>query len=153
MSLLPCPFCGSTDIADEDCSTMQTNGTRLACNECGAMVEGYGGSTCTARATAKWNARTGLAWISCADRLPPDLEAVLCACTDTDDGLGPAVYAGFRANGHWISQDKNGLGDPLDNDIAFPVSHWMPLPSAPRTAPNAKDDRAAASAAPRQSPC
>lgn len=38
---------------------MQTNGTRLACNECGAMVEGYGASTCTARAVAKWNRRDG----------------------------------------------------------------------------------------------
>ena len=96
----------------------------------------------TGRATAKCNSSVVQGWVNCDDHLPPDLEAVLCACTDTDDGLGPAVYAGFRANGHWISQDKNGLGDPLDNDIAFPVSHWMPLPSAPRTAPSPSDQRA-----------
>lgn len=56
-SLKPCAHCGSTDIDDEDCSTMETNGTRIVCNGCGMMVEGYGGSTCTARATAKWNTR------------------------------------------------------------------------------------------------
>lgn len=70
-------------------------------------------------------------WIKCSERMPGDLVAVLCACTETDDGLGPAVYAGFRANGRWISQDKSGIDDPLDSNIAFPVSHWMPLPEPP----------------------
>lgn len=70
-------------------------------------------------------------WIPCSKSMPPDLQAVLCACTETDDGLGPAIYAGFRCEGRWISQDMSGRGDPIENGIAFPVSHWTPLPPPP----------------------
>jgi Lar family restriction alleviation protein len=77
MNLKPCPFCGSTSIEDEDCSTMQTNGTRLACNGCGAMVEGYGASTCTARATAKWNSRVESPELIAAAREREELNAKL----------------------------------------------------------------------------
>lgn len=72
-----------------------------------------------------------MTWIKCSQRMPDDLMSVLVACTVTDDGLGPAVYAGFRSRGRWISQDKSGNDAPEEADIAFPVSHWMPLPAPP----------------------
>lgn len=55
--LKPCPFCGCTETDEDDCSNMQTNGTRISCAKCGASVEGYGAATCTARAEAAWNTR------------------------------------------------------------------------------------------------
>lgn len=57
MKLYPCPCCGSTDIEEEDCSNMQTNGTRIACNDCGLQVEGYGATDCTRKAIRAWNRR------------------------------------------------------------------------------------------------
>lgn len=74
-----------------------------------------------------------MTWIKCSERMPPEHTAVLVACTDTDDGLGPAVYAGFLSDGRWISQDHSGL--ELATDIPFPVSHWMPLPEPPKDPP------------------
>jgi len=146
--LKACPFCGSTDIVDEDCSNMQTNGTRLACNGCGVMVEGYGGSTCTARATAAWNARVVPVWVSCADRMPDPMTWVLVS-----DGEN------VREDRWYPWQEINGRGllptDPRrDPSKAKPrwetyenVTHWMSLPSAPRQAPNATSHQAGASPA------
>jgi Lar family restriction alleviation protein len=55
--LKPCPFCGSTDISQDDCSEPHYNGTSITCDECGAQVKGWGASNCTERARALWNRR------------------------------------------------------------------------------------------------
>jgi hypothetical protein len=118
---------------------MQTNGTRLACNECGAMVEGYGASTCTAKATAKWNARVGQGWVSCADRLPP--VGVYVLVTDGEDIKIDRIYLHREINGRvLLPSDPRNDTTPPDQRFAIyhNVTHWMPLPSVPRQAPNAK---------------
>ena len=72
-----------------------------------------------------------MSWVPVSARLPPDLSAVIVCCMQTDDGLGPWIGAAFRHDDRWISQDRSGKEDPLDADIAFPVTHWMPLPDPP----------------------
>jgi Lar family restriction alleviation protein len=143
MSLLPCPFCGCSDIVDEDCSNMQTNGTRLACNDCGAMVEGYGGSTCTARATAKWNARAIPEWVSCAERMPEPHTWVLVS--DGENVREDRWYPWQEINGRGLlpSDPRRDQAKEVPRWSTYTnVTHWMPLPSAPSAAPNPKAELA-----------
>ena len=55
--LLPCPFCGGTDIRQSIATDAIYRGTRLYCVECSSSVVYWGGPAFRPRATALWNRR------------------------------------------------------------------------------------------------
>lgn len=68
--LLPCPFCGGTDIRQSIATDAIYTGTRLYCAECSSSVVYWGGPAFLSRATALWNRRA----------LDPEREAMARVC-------------------------------------------------------------------------
>lgn len=63
-------------------------------------------------------------WISVKDRLPEQLEIVLCYFDF--DGMLPKCLTGFRGNdGNWKATSAN-----VNLSMHYP-SHWQPLPPPP----------------------
>lgn len=65
-------------------------------------------------------------WISVDKALPEDYEPVLI-CIPSQSPM-PTVREGYRANGVWMCQSLFGLLEPRYDT----VTHWMPMPEAPK---------------------
>jgi len=81
-------------------------------------------------------------WISVNDRLPPDYVWVLVSVVDcTNPSLRFVPSIGIHHNGCWSTKESDEYFNNSDrvyskNDyeatFRVKVTHWMPLPSAPR---------------------
>jgi hypothetical protein len=69
-------------------------------------------------------------WIPCSERMPEDNTEVMVHCAFADE-YGSWTGAGFHVPTGWKSQDSMIMDDI---PIAFPVTHWMPLPQPPKEA-------------------
>jgi hypothetical protein len=69
-------------------------------------------------------------WIPCGERMPEDNTEVMVHCAFADE-YGSWTGAGFHVPTGWKSQDSMIMDDI---PIAFPVTHWMPLPQPPKEA-------------------
>ena len=67
-------------------------------------------------------------WIPCSERMPEDNREVLVHCAFADE-YGSWTGAGFHVPAGWKSQDSMIMDDI---PIAFPVTHWLPLPVPPQ---------------------
>lgn len=121
-ALKGCPFCGGTEIADEDCSDMHQNGTQIACDGCGASIRGWGSSSCYRNAVTAWNRRAdGAGWVRCSDRNPEH------------DGRYLVLYrSGDRPHlrafvGDWLS--NYGWSAIVDDTV---IVYWSEIPAPPK---------------------
>lgn len=102
MNLLPCPFCGSEEVA-----FIVSHGSSVICNGCNikflydARKDGRG-------VMCQWNTRHS-PWISVKDRLPKKNGRYL-------------VIEDHHSNWTGICKFSNGK-------FELKVTHWMPLPS------------------------
>lgn len=156
---LPCPFCGSNRIDDEQGETYRWR--RAYCVDCGArggevrtQVTGSGANTralAEARRDAfhEWNTRVGVQyeidvalasqqqrqaapeWISVETRLPKESAGTVAVLFD--DGEPGVAWATYW---HGASAAFAQWSFPLD-DLADgrSVTHWMPLPAPPLATP------------------
>ncbi len=111
--LKPCPFCGSSDI--ESIEWIDGDGN-------------YGpkclGCCATALSANAWNTRAS-PWISTIQKLPP---------VSHDEIL---IKAGSVKRLARYLANKNGgysFYNFADEEIKYPVTHWMPLPEPPEQA-------------------
>lgn len=122
--LLPCPFCGGTDIKTHD-----LYGTKWM-TMCEAGCCGRSGLT-EEDSIKAWNTRAD-GWVSVDDRLPEYGKPVIIIANGHRQNV---IY--FRDNGgedhptpDWYEVYR--YGDDTDAYIpAHLVTHWMPLPEAP----------------------
>lgn len=130
-TMLPCPWCDSTDV---DASFgMGPNTVSAGCMKCGMCGPDSNSAT---EAASKWNAlpRKGTArpeelfgtWRDPKDK-PPHLpgehhSADVLICMRTDPIRGEAIRIGHVSLGHWRPRGGNGN---FDADVLG----WMPLPA------------------------
>jgi Lar family restriction alleviation protein len=114
--LKPCPFCGGK-------AKFARLGTRYQscvtyCEDCGCTIENSeSGHTCG----MQWNTRKE-SWIAVGHELPPDHRRVL-GITSKGIILFAQWWALIGPHGEW----RNHRDDEI-----ITVTHWMPLPEAPR---------------------
>jgi hypothetical protein len=137
MSLLPCPFCGRVP-SEEYYQRRYDFDFAIEC-ECGACLSqcewaGGPGQESKEKTIEQWNTRAIHGWVSCDDRMPPDGHDSYIV----SNKYGQIYLADRDMNrsAKWVWVDDEGTEIGLT--FGYPVTHWMPLPSAPRTAPNAK---------------
>lgn len=103
MNLLPCPFCGSSEIL--------YLGDKIKCFSCPASIN----------TKEQWNTRH-YPWISVKDRLPEDKEFCLVAYNksnyEDDSGIGINRYCKKES---WLFKETYAYESG--------ITHWMPLPS------------------------
>ena len=124
--LLPCPFCGGTDILMRDVSGMfgKSSNARtyhyMQCRDCFSQTGYHETKT---KAIDAWNTRTpkerGGEWISVDERLPEQCVPVLVYKNRNSEAYGNMETAYFE-KGRW----RGSCGE-------F-ITHWMPLPKAPQ---------------------
>ena len=87
------------------------------CSECGAKMDGAAGTFTGLAATAAADINDGCKWIPVTERLPEPIDDVLVVI---HNDMGVTVDMDWRTyDGRWAHNDEF-------------VTHWMPLPDAPR---------------------
>ena len=127
IELLPCPFCGDTDIDPSMASGYHAGDTQrpiiaAGCSGCGAVGPTVSVPTRAAgeaQSVTAWNARAG-EWINVKDRTPRQfVDTVLVARNKGVPSVMPAVYDGENFKALHIG----GMSAFLE------PTHWMPLPA------------------------
>ena len=119
--LKPCPFCGDTDVAVEQPGASRQS-CIVVCTNCGVRLEsnetGWG---------KWWNTRVGDAWISVDERLPEERVHVW-VYVNLPSYTKPYQAEAYYFDGDWeLTESKSWV-------IGKRVTHWMPLPEAPKEA-------------------
>ena len=72
-------------------------------------------------------------WISVEERLPDNYRTVLVACEYTTIGGGVRIIViGLYGGGFWSLADADGTHHLTKYNMHAVVTHWMPLPEAPK---------------------
>lgn len=75
-------------------------------------------------------------WISVKDRLPKTQEMVLVKTRDQREEWQYIVLSLYDGKGFFIDTGNKFWSGPCDANIEFEfeeITHWMPLPEAPKT--------------------
>lgn len=70
-------------------------------------------------------------WIPVTDRLPEDREMVLCF-TPVDGFMFVGFYFSYKWGSNTVSKWRIITAMRSTKDITKKVTHWMPLPKAPK---------------------
>lgn len=132
-AMLPCPFCGGSDVDASFASTLNDNdepGQNAGCMNCGA---GGPDATSDAEAIAAWNARPS-GWLSVEAALPEagEDEPYYLHLSNGDTCVG---YLDF--NEGWRGIETEAPIGELFNDAV--VTHWRAVDPPP--VPGTPEDR------------
>ena len=105
-----CPKCNSTNLFTRKKDTQ----TGLYCKECGRWIKWLNKDEARVFET---DTNDGSKWISVKDRLPTHEDGKVLICT----AYGISIAQKTTTN-HWKG----------DNAIPKLITHWMPLPEAPK---------------------
>jgi Lar family restriction alleviation protein len=124
--LKPCPFCGGTNTEIDGKFTDNGSAFWVCCNDCNGRGPAlYKKGDMKIPAMESWNQRYDQ-WQP-IETAPKDGNPFLAFC-DMDGAKFQTVLTWEEVGAKYPWRDWNGVG--IHNEVP---THWMPLPSAPKT--------------------
>jgi Lar family restriction alleviation protein len=123
IDLLPCPFCGETDLQLESFSGFGED--VVICRSCLATFSQQE-ITCKEDLIKAWNTRAS-GWIPCSVKKPEAYKSVLVVIKDNDRYTWINIGE-TDEDGNWMIG-----GEFWYSKSDTSITHWMPLPELPET--------------------